>query len=172
MIDDEIDRLRRLRARALRVRAVARALDRLGPSRREPCAARAQHAAWRIARGITGHLRAHPYEKFQQGAGLGIVLGSGITGVVAAVLVRRPEQASARLRSELTHLARELDDARAVTRSAELSDSFGRSQLEMRALFLELQPPTGERSDALGATADAPLTAAGVGAGDWPYLAM
>jgi hypothetical protein len=171
MTNDEVERLRRLRGTALRARAVASALDGVGSGRREPYAVRSQHAAWRIARSISGYLRAHPYEEFQKDAPVGILLANRLVALGAAIAARTPERARARLQAVLKRLARELDDARAVTWSRELSESFGRSQLEIRALLLQLQPRANETSVSQP-VAEAPLAVEGVVAGDWPYLAI
>jgi hypothetical protein len=173
MIDHEVERLRRLRASALGVRAVAKALHDGASARPEPYAARSQHAAWRIARTITGHLRAHPFEQFQKGAGLGILVANRIVAMATVLASRRPDQVRARLHSVLRRLARELDDARAVTWSPELSDSFGRAQLEIRSLLLELQSQT----QALDGNISQPVQAAALAIdamapADWPYLAI
>jgi hypothetical protein len=72
-----------------------------------------------------------------------------------------------------------LDDARALTWSSDLSDTFGRSQMQMRSLMKELD------ADALNEAALRPQTPARLDArignrrddadnvaGNWPYLAI
>jgi hypothetical protein len=80
---------------------------------------------------------------------------------------------------ELQRVARELDDVRALTWSADLSDTFGRSQTQIFALIEELEAGTrtepGLHID-MDARADAHSAAVrddaeGV-AGNWPYLAF
>jgi hypothetical protein len=74
--------------------------------------------------------------------------------------------------------ASELDDARALTWSGELSDAFGRLQHQLRKLIDEVEP--GARQQA-GAALPAARTGgrpgssrhdAGSLAGNWPYLAL
>jgi hypothetical protein len=79
---------------------------------------------------------------------------------------------------ELQHVVRELDDARALTWSAELSDTFGRSQRQIRRLIEELN--AGARHEARSdhhtvtrqALAAAHQKEGGGAASNWPYLAI
>src|ERR1700685_652410 len=66
MIDTEVIRLRRLRHPDLRGRAIAAALDSDPAGRGSVFSASAQ-ICWRIARVVTGRLRAHPYLSYQRG---------------------------------------------------------------------------------------------------------
>jgi len=172
LMDAEIRRLRRLRASALRVRAIARALARLETVDRDPILDRGRCAAWRVARTATGHLRAHPYLNFQRDAGVGTIL---LNSAAAAGAVLRAVNRSAAFRifeAHLRSLSRELDDARALTWAADLSDALGRSQAEIRGLLATL---TGLRAgDRLGVQASlAPASkGASVDDADWPYLAF
>jgi hypothetical protein len=80
---------------------------------------------------------------------------------------------------ELKRLAREVDNARALTWSADLSDTLGRSQTEIRRLIKEVE--AGARNEP-GALIEAAYRAdtgvkvsgddAGSVAGNWPYLAF
>jgi hypothetical protein len=178
MIDIEVVRLRRLRNTALRARAIAMALD-AGHSDNDSVLSRSALACWRIARVITGKLRAHPYLSYQRGPGY---LHSLTDGAVAALM-----GGVARLRggrfgmytSRLRRVARELDDARALTWSPTLSDTLGRLQAEFRLLTRELEADAraeaGSRSE-VPARADAGgvevrSDSSGVAA-NWPYLAL
>jgi hypothetical protein len=79
---------------------------------------------------------------------------------------------------ELRRVARELDDARALTWSSHLSDTLGRSLTQIRGLINELaaarnesgsRPETAPRVETrIGAVRDD----SGSVAGSWPYLAI
>src|ERR1039458_3829146 len=71
MIDPDVSRLRRLRAAALRVRAIARALSSRPYALNDFLLGRGAGASWRIARAVSGRLKAHPYASYQQDAGFG-----------------------------------------------------------------------------------------------------
>lgn len=137
MIDIEVVRLRQLRNTALRARAIGLALNARSPDG-DSLFAQSALACWRVARLITGKLRAHPYQSYQREAGS---LRTWYHRAIAALIA-----AGARVRGEsfgsfLPHLqrvARELDDSRALTWSPTLSDAFGRSQSEFRVLLEEL----------------------------------
>ena len=70
-------------------------------------------------------------------------------------------------------MARELDDARAVTWSPDLSDTLGRIQSQVRRLVMELEAgarhEAGMQNTTVTGAAEAVASAA---AGDWPYLAI
>jgi hypothetical protein len=167
MIDKEVERLRRLRATALRARTVARAL---GPS--DALLHRGTCAAWRVARIVSGRLRAHPYASFQRDAGISVVLANSLSAANAALGVKTRQQALLRFEAHLRSLARELSDVRALTCAPDLNDSFGRSQVEIRALLAALAYETG-RVHVSEASTIPPIPdargAAAVGS-DWPYL--
>jgi hypothetical protein len=175
MSDKEVERLRRLRAAALRVRAVARALGRS-----DTLLNRGRCAAWRVARTVSGRLRAHPYGSFQKDAGIGVVVANSLAAANAALGVKTRHQGLLRFEAHLRSLARELSDVRALTSASDLNDSFSRSQIEIRALLAALGVETrGGREDrgvhVPEASTMAPVTnAAGAIAvdSDWPYLAF
>ncbi|MGB6354861.1 MAG: hypothetical protein WBF21_12845 [Steroidobacteraceae bacterium] len=137
MIDIEVIRLRQLRNTALRARAIGLALNARS-SDTDSLFAQSALACWRVARLITGKLRAHPYQSYQREAG---ALRSWYDRMLAALI-----GAAARVRGgsfgcfspHLQRVARELDDARALTWSPTLSDAFGRSQSEFRGLLAQL----------------------------------
>jgi hypothetical protein len=165
MIDKEVERLRRLRAMALRVRAVARAV---GPH--DALLNRGQCAAWRVARTVSGRLRAHPYANFQRDAGLSVVVANSLAAANAALGVKTRQQGLLRFEAQLKALARELSDVRALTSASDLNDSFGRSQIEIRALLNALAYETGAVRPALVPVPDSRGTA--IVDSDWPYLAL
>jgi hypothetical protein len=190
MIDTEVARLRRLRGTALRVRAVARSLGGAhGPGASAPLAAlldRGRYAAWRIARAVSGRLRAHPYQRFQKDAGVGVVLKNSLVAAAAGFGARSERPALLGFETHLRQLAKELDGARALTWASDLSDSFGRSQIEIRSLLAEvgaarecaaLTPvPEGLASVTPAASrtemsVNGPNYAANAET-DWPYLAF
>jgi hypothetical protein len=175
MFDKEIARLRQLRAAALRVRAVARALGR-----GDMLLNRGRCAAWRVARTVSGRLRAHPYGSFQKDAGIGVVVANSLAAANAALGVKTRHQGLLRFEAHLRSLARELSDVRALTSASDLNDSFGRSQIEIRALLAALAFETRGGRENRGipvpeASTMAPVTNA-VSAiavdSDWPYLAF
>jgi hypothetical protein len=178
MIDMEVIRLRRLRNTALRARAIAVALDSDPPERGTVFSASAQ-ICWRIARLMTGRLRAHPYLSYQRGPSeLRAAfhrISAGVLGAIARYRGRHRQTYA----GELRHVARELDDARALTWSTELSDTLGRLQMQIRRLLVELD--AGARAEAEARLETAPRDRARAdrapdetesAAGDWPYLAF
>jgi hypothetical protein len=178
MIDAEVMRLRRLRNTALKARALAAVLDS-EPARRNSVFSRSAVSCWRIARVITGWLRAHPYLSYQQGPsevrGVYDRLSAGVLGVAARSRGRSRQAFS----SELLRVARELDDARALTWSSDLSDTFGRSQMLLRTLIKELDAdahnevmPRRETVVRVDTRTGNSRDAAGSVAGSWPYLAI
>jgi hypothetical protein len=81
--------------------------------------------------------------------------------------------------AELKRVAREVDNARALTWSADLSDSLGRSQTEIRRLIKEVEAGARKESGALieaGYAVEQGVKVsgdeAGSVAGNWPYLAF
>jgi hypothetical protein len=132
--------------------------------------ARGAVICWRIARVVTGNLRAHPYMSYQRGPGaLRTAHGIATAWLWAAVARHRGRTLEAYAQA-LQLAASELDDARALTRSGELSDAFGRLQRQMRRLIDEVE--SGARQQA-GVALPAGRTEMRSGlAGNWPYLAF
>ena len=180
MIDTEVERLRRLRSAALRVRSIAHALGDARPaaaegSARDPLLHNGACAAWRVARAASGRLRAHPYARFQQDPGMGVVVANGFVAANAVIGVRSRHQALLRFAEHLKALMREVEDVRALTWADDFGDCLGRSQLEMRTLLGALEYETRgsrlpERSRSASIAAVARYT--GTGETDWPYLAF
>ena len=178
MIDTEVARLRRLRNTALRARAVAATLGS-DSARRDSMFSRGAVNCWRIARFITGLLRGHPYLSYQRGP-------SEVRGIYDRVIAgllggfaRYRGRSHLTFSDELRRVARELDDARALTWSSHLSDTLGRSLTQIRGLINELDAvarnESGSRPEAaprvetrIGALREDP----GRVAGSWPYLAI
>jgi hypothetical protein len=173
MIDAEVMRLRRLRDTALRVRTLAFALES-SDSRDDSVLSRSAVACWRMARLITGRLMAHPDLSYQRGPSAWRTLIDGIWSRMRSSVARHRRRTLEVLADELHGLARATDDARALTWSSELSDEFGRSQIQLRRLIFELGG--GSHEDTGPFTADAPGSAIPEGgsgvAGNWPYLAF
>ena len=181
MNDPEVLRLRQLRNTALRARAIAAALR----SSAETCSSRtatlssSAAACWRIARVITGRLRAHPYPGYQQGPSQLRDACHQVGARMLATIASHRGRSLQTLSGELRRVVGELDDARALTWSADLSDTFGRSQTQIRMLIQELD--AGARNEAgslreaavrIEARAEArPGDARGTAA-NWPYLAF
>jgi hypothetical protein len=178
MIDTEVMRLRRLRNTALKARALAAALDS-DPARRSSVFSRSAVTSWRIARVTTGWLRAHPYLSYQRGPsevrGAYDRLSAGMLSAVARYRGRSLQTLS----RELQRVARELDDARALTWSSDLSDTLGRSQMQIRTLIKELDADTRAEVPSRHETLARVETRtgnrrddAGSVAGNWPDLAI
>jgi hypothetical protein len=187
MIDAEVARLRRLRHVALRVRATLRALGgaRIVDSRRAPVPASGESATargalscWCIAKVATGQLQAHPYLRYQRGHGLLKRLMDHLAGIHASFWLGRRGHNVQRVASELHRVARELNDVRALTRSAELSDNLGRAQAHLKAIIdqfdaacVRLQPPP-QVAHASRSGVHGRKIAIKVPVADWPYLAI
>jgi len=145
MIDVEVERLRRLRGSALQLRAVARALGKVKWTRDDVLLSQGGCAAWRVARTVTGWLRAHPNFRYQKDAGLGLLVKNSLVAGVTSLTASRRQRAMMNFNTQLKALMRELDNARALTWAADLSDTFGRSQREIRALIAAVQSETQEQ---------------------------
>jgi hypothetical protein len=174
MIDAEVMRLRRLRDTALRARALAAVLKTSDP-RRHSVFSRSAVSCWQIARTITGRLRGHPDLSYQRGPSELRTLMDGIRANFLGSTARDRKRSLAMLAHEVQVVARELDDARALTWSAELSDDFGRAQIQMRRLISDLggsRQGTGLRAIRAPALGRAISDGANDVAGNWPYLAL
>jgi hypothetical protein len=177
MIDTEIIRLRRLRNTALRARAMARVLD-AHPGKINSLFARSAQDCWRIARVITGKLRAHPYLAYQRAPGDLRTVYNHLSATVLGGIAQRRGRRWRRIAVELQRVSRELDDVRALTWSSELSDSLGRSQMQIRSLVMEVELAAHKEGGSTYQPARM-VTAVKVdgrrvssGAGPWPYLAI
>jgi hypothetical protein len=178
MIDGEVIRLRRLRAAALKVRAIASAMA----SHQAEChsvLSRSAQSCWRIARVASGRLLAHPYLSYQRGPSSMRAAYDHASAVIVARFARHRGRTMQMFAEELRRVAREVDDARALTWSAELSDTLGRSQEHIRRLLGELDARARQESGShrepvirVAALAAAiPEEARRVG-GNWPYMAF
>jgi hypothetical protein len=181
MIDAEVARLRRLRNTALRARAVAAALN--SDSARDSAFSRSAVNCWRIARVITGWLRAHPYLSYQREPSELRHRFNRASGGLSCAIARYRGRTHQVLAEELRRVARELDDARALTWSPDLSDSLGRSQLQMRRLMMEMDEGAGNEDGVRDDRGSRPVvrleirtgadrSPAGEVPGNWPYLAI
>ena len=182
MNDPEVLRLRQLRNTALRARAIAAALRSAATETCSPRVATLSSSAaacWRIARVITGRLRAHPYPRYQQGPSQFRDACHRVGARMLATIASHRGRSLQTLSGELRRVVGELDDARALTWSAELSDTFGRLQTQIRRLIHELD--AGARHEAgsvreaavrIEARAEARPGDAGGAAANWPYLAF
>jgi hypothetical protein len=179
MIDTEVVRLRQLRNTALRARAIATALD-AGHSDNDSVLSRSALACWRIARVVTGKLRAHPYPSYQRDPGYLHSLTDGLVAGLMGGMARLRGASFGMYTGRLRNVGRELDDARALTWSPTLSDTLGRLQAEIRSLTRELEADAraeaGSRSEVaarvdVGGVKGGRSDASGVAA-NWPYLAF
>ena len=176
MNDAEVARLRELRNVALRVRALAKGLDQ-DPTVEDSVFTKSAVLCWNIARIASGRLRAHPYLRYQKGPSLLRGWSDRIAVSATALLARYQGRGLIVHAEEMQLLAREVDDARALTWSPDLSDALGRAQMRMRRLIGELHA-AAPREHAIG---NASRTEAQAGdkaldsievSGDWPYLAI
>jgi hypothetical protein len=189
MIDPEVARLRRLRAEALRVREIARRLGTARWGTKDPLLARGGCASWRIARVVTGKLIEHPYLRYQEGAGVGSLIGNRLAAEWIALLSKDRSSGLKVYAAELQSLSRQLDDARALTWSTDFSDALGRSQSEIKTLLRALAVEThGAETESAPLETRPPLRTARPGSAprtdslvgelakgfetDWPYLAF
>lgn len=116
--------------------------------------------------------------RYQKDSSIGCLIRNSVLASCLAYTTRSRMRALAVFESHLRRLARQLDDARALTWSTDLSDTFGRSQIEIKSLVETLAHETNgavaaERAPSRGAPVDSR-----VGdlvpriEGDWPYLAF
>jgi len=167
---NEITRLRRLRQAALKTRALARVLDsgRGGDDIFE----RGALLNWRIARIATGRLRSHPYQSYQRDPSFFASGADHLAAILMGTTANLRGQAAETFLRELLIAARELDDTRALTLSAELSDALGRAQSSMRSLIDDVQKQASVES---GIESDARREAGGMAPAPLPnssYLAL
>jgi len=178
MNDPEVARLRRLRLAALRVRALAIAHGATRTAAKEPLFSRMACATWRIARVASGRLRAHPYARYQKDPSVVILAGYRALAWFLALFGSNRVRALGMCSAPLGRLARQLDDARALTWTPALSDTLGRSQAELRTLMQALAFETRSGSDVERLPmhgSSAPEARRGevpAFEGDWPYLAF
>ena len=178
MIDAEVTRLRRLRNTALNARALAARLE--SSSLRHSVFSRTAGHCWQIARAASGRLNAHPYLSYQRGPGELRTLYSEIRAGLRSSAARYGRRSFRALWDELQSVARELDDARALTWSTELSDTFGRAQAQLRRLMAEVETGAREEAGKDTGSRSAIVSDAQASAGeeetnlaaDWPYLAF
>jgi hypothetical protein len=178
MIDAEVIRLRGLRNTVLRARAIAKVLD-AGSGRLNSSFSRGARDCWRVARVITGKLRAHPYLPYQQGPGDLRAVYNHTAAKLLGGLARRRGRQWRTFAAELHRVSRELDDVRALTWSSELSDTLGRSQMQIRSLVVEVDVAARKEGGSsyrparmvTPVMADARGDASRV-VGQWPYLAI
>jgi hypothetical protein len=170
MIDAEVIRLRRLRRAALLTRALARSLDSGRPA--EGAFARSGLAAWGIARLTNGKLWSHPNLSYQQGPGALQTLTDQALAAVTAFVARKQGRPYGVFAQQLQILAREVDDVRALTWSADLSDVLGRAQWQLLRLLQDLNAGIHREGGAPIAVRASSQSAASANPTDWPYLAI
>jgi hypothetical protein len=141
MVDGEVIRLRQLRERALRTRALATAMN-AGELSHNTALARSAHSCWRIAKLVTGVLRGHPNLNYQRDYSPFRAGYDRLNARFMAMIARCRDTSAQVFCESLWDVARELDDARALTWSAELGDTLGRAQLQLRQLLREFEAAT------------------------------
>jgi hypothetical protein len=178
MIDTEVVRLRQLRATALKARALAAAME-YSSARGGTLFSRSAVSCWRIARLVTGRLRGHPYVSYQRDASATRAVFDRVTAHLLAAVSQRKSQGLRTFAAELKRVAREVDNARSLTWSADLSDSLGRSQAEIHRLVKEVEAGALKEPGSLIETI-ARVDGGGIGVRNdgaavrrnWPYLAF
>jgi hypothetical protein len=169
MVDAEVLRLRKLRNVALRARALGKFLDS-NRDARDSVFARGSVLCWTIARIATGRLRAHPYLSYQRGHGEYAALADAAIAAARASIAQRQNRGRAVFAEHLQTVAREVDDIRSVSWSADLGDALGRMQIQMRQLLGELDcGPPMQRWAAIPAQRHSLQE---IAADSWPYLAI
>jgi hypothetical protein len=126
-------------------------------------------------------LRAHPYLSYQRGPSQGRALADRLIAAVVASIARGQNRRLNILAEQLQCVAREVDDARALTWSQDLSDALGRTQLQVRRLAKELDTELHSDAAKVGASrinaivradpSQVALEDIGV-ENSWPYLAI
>lgn len=141
--------------------------------------ARGACASWRIARVVSGRLRAHPYLRYQRDVGVGSIVSNRLFASFLAMTSRDRVQALKRFESQVHALMRHLDDTRALSWSSNFSDTLGRSQYELQSLLEDLAQitkstvPAAERLPKRANRTDNLVgEIARTVEGDWPYLAF
>ena len=170
MIDAEVFRLRRLRRVALLTRRLARRLEASFPN--EPVFSRSAVTAWSIARLIDGRLSSHPNLDYQRGQAKTQTLIDHWLAAMTSYVALKQGRARRVFAQQLQILARELDDTRALTWSADLGDALGRTRWQLLRSLQEFS--TGARTDSgieIAACTQSP-DAASTSSSDWPYLAL
>ena len=159
-MDAEVLRLRKLRHAALRARALAKRLDG-EQGRGDSIFSKTAVTCWGIARFVSGYLRAHPDLRYQRGPSRMREWFDSLNASASALFARGAGRRISLLAQELKRAARELDDARALTRSPEISDVLGRLQTNVRRLIG--QPMRQHRQ----------TRPADIGLADnWPYMTI
>jgi hypothetical protein len=178
MNDTDVARMRQLRYAALKARALAAAMRSYAAPSDTVFSAGAV-SCWQIARIVTGRLRGHPYLSYQRDAS---PLRAAYFQVGARLTAAASGQRGKRLQAfsnEMKRVARELDNARALTWSVDLSDTLGRLLAQIRRLIKEADAGARREAGALVETdhrgvgdADAIGNNADDLAANWPYLAF
>ena len=159
------------------MREVARALGSTQSA--NELLARGAHTSWRIARVVSGRLKAHPYLRYQKDVGVGSIIGNGLFASLLAMSTKDPVQVLKRFESRVHALIRHLDDTRALAWSSDFSDTLGRCEYELQSLLEDLAqitkstvpaaerlPKRADRTDSLVGELACTVE------GDWPYLAF
>jgi hypothetical protein len=178
MIDPEVARLRRLRGEALRVRAIARALGAARWATNDTFLSRGACASWRVARIVSGKLKAHPYLRYQKDASAGVHVRNRLAAWYLALVCKDRIHALKEYESRLCALVRQLEDTRALAWSSDFSDSLGRAVYDISSLLDDLGPVTQSAATRQRLPVRAPRgeqLVDNLGSaipGDWPYLAF
>jgi|SRR5271170_2503302 len=176
MTDAKVMRLRKLRDTALRVRALAEALGS-DPRAENPVIAVSAVISWRVARVITGRLRAHPNLSYQKGPGQLRYFFIRAAAMLVAAAARYRDRVLPAYASQLQCLARELADTRALIWEPDWGDTLGRAQRQIRQATQDIggasdrAAPSRADADVLLSSNERARGNAGIAA-DWPYLAI
>lgn len=173
----EVVRLRRLRESALRSRAIASGMATYRHAHNEPLLLHGAGACWRIVRAVSGQLRAHPDVRYQADVGIAARWRHRALAALQIFGGSTPSAVHSEYLILMRQLLRQLDDARILTRSADLSDTLGRARSEINDVVDRLMHKT---SGAVRAPCPrgrecliiklAPGLRAPPFEGEWPYL--
>ena len=169
--------MRHLRDSALQSRAIAGAMAANRHTWNDPLLLDGVGACWRIARVVTGKLRGHPDIRRQADVGVAVRLRHGVLAAWQRCRGATRSRVLDDYRTLLRHLLRELDDARALTLSPDLSDGFGRCRSEIHELVALLARKGGDSAASPCPRGQAcPMRPPRDGlenprhSGEWPYL--
>jgi len=171
MSDAKVVRLRKLRDTALRVRALA---GHLGTDQRAENRSIVISAviSWRVARVISGHLRAHPNLSYQKGPSPIRYLLIRVAALLTGTTARYRGRALAVYAAQLQCLARELADTRALIWEPDWGDTLGRAQRQLRQTIQEVAGVSDHSAPLLPSRSHERAAANAGIAADWPYLAI
>jgi hypothetical protein len=170
MIDAEVLRLRHLRRVALVTRKLAQTIHSNLPD--DEVFARSAVTAWGVARLMNGRLISHPNLSYQQGRNLLDSLTDNTLSLLTGFVAAKQRRAYTVFAQQRQILSRELDDTRALTWSADLSDALGRAQWQLVRAMQDLSAGLRREGGAVPESLVKAPTSQAARPADWPYLAI